>query len=95
MKSKTLTEDQRTTLTNGLSVAADKFEANAEFLRSVSPASLRCVAETFYKQARESRELVKLLIGYDSITLQVGDPKKDLKDRPEREYMQAIDDFNT
>lgn len=61
-----LSDKELSTLTNGLLVAAEKFDANAAQLRAasatdVSPAATMRLAEQFILQAKQSRELAAKL----------------------------------
>lgn len=53
------TEDQRTTATNGLRVAAERFLADAKELREVDGR----MAQQFERQALQARELANLIDG--------------------------------
>lgn len=67
-----LTEDERTTLTNGLRVAAERFDANAVLFdknRLGSIADDPRMVEQFHRQAVESRKLAGLLEDAERITL--------------------------
>jgi hypothetical protein len=68
-----LTESERTTITNGLRVAAERFQEHVKSFREdpdLTKPAYKGLADQFEKQDRESRELADLIDDCESITLE-------------------------
>lgn len=63
---RTLTEDERTTITNGLRVAAERFEGHVKVVREEGYHGL---GDQFQKQAKDSRSLADLIDGCEEIEI--------------------------
>jgi hypothetical protein len=71
-----LTESERTTITNGLRVAAEKFDEYVKMFRTgedlgISRGAAESLACTFENQAKESRELARLIDDCESLTIEI------------------------
>lgn len=75
-----LTEDERTTITNGLRVAAERFDEHVRACEcpeaAVASGMYNRLAEQFKRQASDSRALADLIDGCEWITVQpyLGEP---------------------
>lgn len=71
------TDTQRSLITNGLRIAAEKYEVNAGFCRSFPhfPQFSLDLAVTFDKQAEDSRALAQTIEDADSLTATQPDPE--------------------
>lgn len=69
-----LSESERNTIVHGLCVAAERFQEHYQTLQKIHDDTLareanRHLAEQFDKQARDSRELARLIEASDSVTV--------------------------
>ena len=74
---RTLTESERATITNGLRVAAERFDEHVKMFRSdealgISPGAAESLASTFENQARESRAIAALIDDCKELSIEVG-----------------------